>query len=599
VTPEIGLTFAILVGAIVLFASERLPVDAIALLVVLALIVTGLLTPAEAFSGFANPAVIAVASIFILSGGLFQCGIAGRIGRLIVRLGGQSEPRLIAVLMIGTGLLSATMNDVAAVAVLLPAVVSIARQMEIAPSRLLLPLAYGAVMGGTLTLIGTPPNIIVSDVLRQRGEPPLGFFEITLVGAPLLLAGTAFMVTIGRRLLPDRPLRERLSRAELPEELLGIYHLPERIFALNIPAASPVVGRTLTDSAMRQNFDLTVLGVVRGAECVIAPEPSEVLRAGDRLLLEGGPRRVQRAARAWDLESDRVTGNEAELLLAGDTGLVEVTLAPRSRFEGQTLRELGFREKFGLTVLALWRGSEPIEREIADERLRMGDVLLVQGAWRRIRLLQSEPAVIVLLGDEVVPRRTRKASWAVVILLVMVALVVAEVAPISVAALGAALAIILTGCLRMEEAYRTIEWKAIFLVAGTLPLGMAMEKSGAVQWIADVALAPVADMGVLPLLAVLFLTTAALNLAMSNYATAVILAPIAFSIATTQGLDPRPLVLVVALASSVAYATPIAHQSNLLVMGPGDYRFSDYLRVGLPLSLVAFVVILLVVLVLW
>jgi di/tricarboxylate transporter len=599
VTAEIGLTLAILVGAIVLFASERLPVDVIALLVVLALIVTGLLTPSEAFSGFANPAVIAVASIFILSGGLFQCGIAGRIGHLIVRLAGQSEPRLIAVLMIGVGLLSATMNDVAAVAVLLPAVVSIGRQMNISPSRLLLPLAYGGVMGGTLTLIGTPPNIIVSDVLRQRGLAPLGFFEITLVGAPLLLAGTAFMVTIGRRLLPDRPLREKLSRAKLPEELLDIYHLPEHLFALSIPPTSPVVGRNLADSAMRQDFDVTVLGVVRGAECAIAPEPSEVLWAGDRLLVEGGPRRLQRAAEAWDLEFDKVTADETELLLAGDTGMVEATLAPRSRFEGQTLRQLGFREKFGLTVLALWRGGEAIERDIASQRLRMGDALLVQGAWRQIRLLQAEPGLIVLLGDEVVPRRTRKAPWAVVILLAMVALVVAGVAPISVAALGAALAIIITGCLRMDEAYRAIEWKAIFLVAGTLPLGMAMEKSGAVQWIADVVLAPVADMGVLPLLAVLFLTTAVLNLAMSNYATAVILAPIAFSIATSQGLDPRPLVLVVALASSVAYATPIAHQSNLLVMGPGDYRFRDYLRVGLPLSLVAFVVIVLASWVLW
>lgn len=592
-TPEIALTLAILIGAIALFVSERLPVDVVALLLLLVLIVTGVLTPAEAFSGFASPAVIAVASIFVVSGGLFQCGIAGRMGRVLIRLAGESEPRLIVVLMMSAALLSAVMNNVAAVAVLLPAAVGIARQMEIAPSRLLLPLAYGGVMGGTLTLIGTPPNLIVSDVLRQRGLAPLGFFEITLVGVPFLLAGTAFVATMGRHLLPDRPPAERLRRTKLPEELIEIYHLSERVFALNVPASSPVVGLTLAQSRMRHEFGLTVLGVVREPDRLMVAAPSDVLKAGDRLLVEGGPRRLEGAATRWGMEADRATSREAELLAGGDTALVEATLAPRSSFERHTLRELDFREKFGLTVLALWRGSEPIERDIADQPLRIGDALLLQGTWRQVRLLQREPGLIVLLGDEAVPRRTTKAPWAMVALLGMIALVLGGIAPISVAALGAALLIILAGCLRIEEAYRAIEWNVIFLVAGTLPLGLAMEKSGATQWIADVSLAPVAHLGMLPLLAVIFLTTAGLNLAISNYATAVLVAPIALSVGASQGLDPRPLVLAVALASSVAFATPIAHQANLLVMGPGDYRFRDYLRLGLPLTLVAFVVIVL------
>lgn len=592
-TPEIAAALAILIGAVALFVSERLPVDVIALLVVLALVVTGLLTPAEAFSGFASTSVIAVAGVFVVSGGLFQSGVAASIGRLILRLAGRSETRLIVVLMIGAAVVSAAMNNVAATAVLLPVAVGIAREADLAPSRLLLPLAYGAVMGGTLTLIGTPPNLIISGVLAERGLAPLGFFEITLFGVCFVVAGTAFMATIGRRLLPDRPVGEKLRRAKLPEELLDIYRLPDYIFALNLPAASPVVGRTLAESAMRRDFGLTVLGVIRQPERVIAPEPSEVLRAGDRLLVEGGPNRLRRAARAWALEMDQATAKEAELLLAGDTGLVEVTLAPRSSFEGSTLRELAFREKFGVTALALWRGGEPIERAIAEEPLRMGDTLLVQGSWREIRLLRRESGLIVLLPDEAVPRRTRKAPWVVAILLGMIAAVVAGIAPISVAALAAALLIVLTGSLRMEEVYRTIEWKVIFVVAGTLPLGVAMEKTGASQWIADVALSPVASMGVPILLAVLFLATVGLNLAVSNYATAALLGPIAFSMANSQGLDPRPLVLVVALASSVAFATPIAHQANLLVMGPGDYRPRDYVRVGLPLTIVGFVVIVL------
>lgn len=591
-TAEIGLTLAIVVVAIGLFISERLPVDVVALLVVLALVVSGLLAPAEAFAGFASPAVIAVGAIFIVSGALFQTGVAARIGRFIVGVAGESEARLIAVLMIGVALLSAAMNNVAATAVLLPVVVGISRQTNIAPSRLLIPLAYGAVMGGTLTLIGTPPNLIVSEVLSDRGMPPLGFFEITVFGVPFVLAGTAFMVTVGRRLLPERSPREKLRRAKLPEELLDIYHLPEHIFALEIPADSPVVGRTLAESAMRHDFGMTVLGVVRGNERVVDPDPSERLRADDRLLVEGGPRRLKRAASRFGLLSGKATKEEAELLLAGDTGLVEVTLAPRSPFEGQSLREVGFREKYGLTVLALWRSREAIERDIADEPLRIGDVLLVQGSWPRLRLLARDPALIALLADEAVPRRTRKAPWAVGALLVMIAVVVAG-APISVAALGAALFVILTGCLRMEEAYRSIEWNVVFVVAGTLPLGLAMQKTGATQWLAEVLLAPVADMGLLPVAGVLFVTTAGLNLAITNSATAVLVAPVAFSIGLSHGLDPRALTLAVALASSVAFATPIAHQSNLLVMGPGDYHSADYLRVGLPLTAVALAVVIL------
>ncbi len=589
-TIEIALTLLIVAGAIALFVTERLPVELVALLVVLALVATQLLTPAEAFAGFANPAVIAVGAIFVVSAALFQCGLAGYMAEAMLRLAGRSEPRMIALLMIGVAILSAAMSNLAAVAVLLPAVVSISRQSGISPSRLLLPLAYGAAMGGTLTLIGTPPNLIVSDVLTQRGLPPLGFFEITMVGLPLVCAGVVYMLTAGRRLLPDRPAMEKLTRTRLPEELVHIYHLPEYIYALVVPAHSALVGMTLEESAMRRDFGLTVLGVVRRSERVLHPQPSQTIRADDRLLVEGGPRRLERAAGTWDLQPGEASPEETELLLAGGTGLVEVTLAPRSSFEGHSLREVDFREKFGVTVLALWRGGQPIERDIAGEPLHMGDVLLVQGSWARISVLRREPSLIVLFGDDTVPRRRHKAPWAIAIFLGMIALVVSGVAPISVAALSAAVLMVLFGCLRIDEAHRAIEWNIVFVVAGTLPLGAAMEKSGATQWIADVALSPVADWGMLPVLVVLFAITVLINLEISNIATAALLAPIAFSVGVSHGYDPRTLVLAVAVASSIAFATPIAHQSNLLVMGPGDYRSSDYFRVGLPLTLVALVV---------
>ncbi|MDH4208608.1 MAG: SLC13 family permease, partial [Anaerolineae bacterium] len=459
-------------------------------------------------------------------------------------------------------------------------------------SRLLLPLSYAAILGGTLTLIGTPPNLIISEVLRQRGLPPLGFFEITALGLPLVVAGVIYMLTLGRRLLPDRPVSERLRRTRLPEELLEIYRIPQYIHALEVPPASPLVGQTLEDSALRQEYGLTVLGVVRDSVKIIDPDPSERIRVDDRLLVEGGPRRLERAAEMWKLRPGRALPEEAELLLEGDTGLVEVTLAPRSSFEGRSLREVDFREKYGVTVLALWRGGEPVEREISGEPLRTGDVLLVQGSWARLRLLMREPGLIVLFGDEAVARRTRKAPWAIAILLGMIVAVLAGLAPISVAALSAALLMVLTGCLRIEEAHRAIEWNVVFVLAGTLPLATAMEKSGATEWLGDVALAPAAGLGMLPLLAILFLLTASMNVAISNSATAALLAPLAYTVALQTDLDPRPFLLVVAVGSSVAFATPIAHQANLLVMGPGDYRPRDYLRVGLPLSLVAMVVVL-------
>jgi di/tricarboxylate transporter len=590
-TPEIALTLIILAAAVALFVTDRLPLDVVALLLLLSLVLTGLLTPGEAFSGFASSAVIAVGAIFVVSAGLFQSGLAGRMADLMVRLAGTSETRMIALLMVGAAALSAAMNNVAAVAVLLPAVMGICRRIGVSPSRLLLPMSYGAIMGGTLTLMGTPPNLIVSDVLRQHGLAPLGFFETTTLGLPFLLAGLVFMLTAGRRLLPDRPLRDRLRRARLPEELIDIYQIPEHIYTLEVPSQSSLVGRTLEESALRRECGLTVVGMVRGSQKIVDPDPLERIEASDRLLVEGGPRRAGRAADLWGLVSGRASPEDAGVLLTGDTGFVEATLAPRSPFEGRSLRDVDFREKYGVTVLALWRGGEPVERDIADEPLRMGDVLLVEGSWGHIRVLMREPALIVLVGDEAVARRTRKAPIAVAILLGMIVVVVAGLAPISVAALTAALLMVLTGCLRIEEARQAIEWDVVFVVAGTLPLGVAMEKSGATQWIADVVLAPVADLGVLPLLVVLFLITSLMSLATSNYATAALLAPLALSVGAGAGLDPRPLALAVAVGSSVAFATPVAHQANLMVMGPGNYRPGDYARVGIPFTAVALAVL--------
>jgi di/tricarboxylate transporter len=586
-THQIALTLIILVAAIALLVSERWPADVVSLLVMLSLILVGLLTPAEAFASFTNPAVITIGSIFVVSAALFQTGVATKLGRGIARLAGDSEPRLIAALMIGAALLSGVMNNVAVTAVLMPAVIGIGLSIGRAPSRLLLPLSFAAVIGGTLTLIGTPPNLIVSHVLTEGGFPPFGLLDITPIGVTGVLAATLFMITIGRKLLPDQPLEDRLHRARLPSQLLNLYLLPERIFTLHVPSDSPLVGQTLAESSLGRDYGLTVLGIIRQSHCYMAPSPTERICAGDHLLTQGGPRRLQRAAAAKRITWDRATVDETELLI-GDIGVAEVTLTPRSAMASKTLRELDFRERFGLTVLALWRGGEPVERHIGEEPLRQGDAFLVQGPWRKIRLLRNEPGLLVISEDEDIPRRTRKAPWAAAILVGMVVTAIASLLPLTVAAMGAAILTVITGCLRIEEARNAVEWRVVFLIAGMLALSTAMEKTGAVQWVALTVLSPVANQGLLPAMAALFLITAVLTLGISNHATAALIAPIAFSVAVSHGFDPRPLLLAVAVGTSTALLTPFAHPSTLLVMGPGGYKFRDYVRVGLPLSVVLF-----------
>ncbi len=587
-THQIALTLIILIAAIALFVSERWSADVISLLVMLVLTLVGLLTPAEAFASFANPVVISISSIFVVSAALFQTGVATRLGRGIVRWAGDSEPRLIAALMIGAAVLSGVMNNVAVTAVLMPAVIGIALSTGRAPSRLLLPLSFAAVVGGTLTLIGTPPNLIVSHALSEGGFPPFGLLDITPIGIIGVLVAVVSMVTFGRRLLPDRPLEERLHRARLPSQLLGLYRLPERIFTLQVTAESPLVGHTLAESGLGRDHGLTVLGIVRQSHFYMAPSPKERISVGDRLLTQGGLDRLQRAAAATGIVWDRATVDEAELLV-GDVGVAEVTLTPRSSMAGRSLRELDFRERFGLTVLALWRGGEPVERYISEEPLRQGDAFLVQGPWAKIRLLHDQPGLLVLSEDEDVPRRTRKAPWAIVILVGMVIAVAANLLPLPVAAMGAAILMVITGCLQIEEARDAIEWRVVFLIAGMLSLGVAMENTGAAQWVALTVLSPVAKHGSLPAMAALFLLTTVLTLGISNHATAALIAPIAFSVAIGHGFDPRPLLLAVAMGTSAALLTPFAHPSTLLVMGPGGYKFRDYVRVGLPLSLMLFV----------
>jgi di/tricarboxylate transporter len=600
-TSDIALMLTILGIAILLFVVDWLRVDIVALLILLALILTGLITPTEAFAGFSSPAVITVWAIFIVSGGLFHTGVANLVGDRLLKLAGKSVSRLTGLIMGTVGLMSGVMNNVGATAVLLPAVVSIARRVRISPSRLLMPLAFGSLLGGMTTLIGTPPNILVSDALRMAGLEPFSLFDFAPVGLAVMLAGMAYMLLVGRLFLPDRDPVEQLARAEGPEvDLVDFYRLGERLFRARIPHGSPLIGKTLADSELRQNFELSVIGIERRNESRLDVNKDTVLRRGDILLIEGMVDNLVWAEATGQVEVQPEVGVDDRDLQSEAITITEVILSPHSRLVGKTLAEIQFREKYRQSVLAILRDGRPRRTGLVDLPLRFGDTLLVQGTRQSARMLQREPDFVVLTGGgEEGIMRPGKAPLAAALLLVMLVPVVAGWLPIAAAALLAGVLMVLSGCLTMDEAYQAIEWQAVFLVAGTLPLGIAMEKTGTAQFLSRLMVDAVGSLGPTGLLVGFYVLTNLLTQFMSNAASTVLIAPIAISAAQQIGADPRSLLIAVAIAASAGFLTPVAHQSNVLVMNPGGYRFGDFLKVGLPLSLVVLLVLLLVLPLVW
>ncbi len=781
-TIQIALVLFILGAAIVFLVTEWISMEVVALLVLGCLALTGLVSPNEALSGFSNPAVVTVWAVFILSGGLTRTGVGNIIGRYVLRMAGRREMLIVSVIMLSAGVMSALMNNVAVAALMLPVVMDISRQTGLPPSRLLMPLAYGSLLGGLTTLIGTPPNILVSNALRDSGLAPFRLFDYTPIGVTIMVAGTAFVALIGRRLLPARDVARESSTAG-HQDLRDQYELQERMFLLRVPSDSVLANKTLVESRLGSVLGLHVLGIIRDGRTELAPDPSAVIQAGDRLLVEGKvermsevnswrqlhaegdsvdiealmssdihmgemalaanssflgktlneigfrnrfglnvltilrqgkPRRtnlqdialqagdrllVQGPAEKLDalkkisdfqdlgsvsisqlvqeyrlqerllmmrvpelstltdktLEESRLgdalgmrvlciirddmtlpvpepgerlkggdrlimlgkredlsilrglEGLEIEqealpdmsLLESARIGLVEAVLSPRTTLAGKTLRQLHFREKYGLNVLAIWREGRAYRSDLRDMALRFGDALLLYGPRDRLRMLGREPDFLVLTQEAQEAPRLERAKLASAIMGCVLLPVVLGWVPIYIAAVVGAALMVLTRCLNMEEAYRFIEWKAVFLIAGMLPLGTALHKTGAAKLLAEGVVSmvgpfgPVAVMGGvvgLTFLATCFIPTAAL---------VVLMAPIVLSTSTNMGISPHALMMGIAMAASASFMTPISHPANILVMGPGGYRFVDYLKVGVPLTLVVFALIMLVLPYLW
>jgi len=780
-TVEIFIVLVILGVSLILFISEVIRMDLVALLVLGTLAITGLVDAEGAFAGFSNSAVITVWAMFILSEGLTRTGIADVIGRQVMRLAGRREVAMIFVIMITGAVLSAFMNNIGVAALMLPVVVDVARRTRIPASRLLMPLAYSTLLGGLMTLIGTPPNLLISESLALNGYEPFALFDFTPLGGAIMVLGVLFVALFGRFLLPkkrgerdkhvsQRSLRSRYKLHErsfllrvprdsilvgktlgdsrigastgliilslirdgrsdtLPsrqavlrggdgilvqgrvdqfrelrrwsdlviereapvlksmvaakvayaevtitdgsplvgelvrhagfrtrfdvavvgllrksgyrltrlayvplragdrvlvqgerdavenlerfsdftevemlsyERLSEQYHADERMFVVRVPKSSDLAGTTFRKSRLADVFDFRVLAKFREGKLTVMPRGDDVLEGGDLLMIEGQPEDLDVLRGLQDLEID--TGVPANLgaFDSERLTLMDATLDPRSRLAGRTVGELNFRERYGIELAGIWREGETVGADLADERLQIGDALLLLGPRDRLQLLDSDSDFLILTPLGRKPPDTRRAPVASAIMLGVVVSVMLGYAPISVAAVVGGTIMVLTGCLNMEQAYRAIDWRAIFLIAGMLPLGTAMQNTGAATYIADQVMVLLGDAGPWPVIMGLYIVTAMATMIIPTAALVVLMSPIVLSAMGDMGFAPETAMMAVAMAASASFTSPISHPANILVMGPGGYRFVDYLKVGVPLTIVVFIAVMILLPILW
>lgn len=611
---EMWITLIILAAAIILFITERLRVDIVAFGVVVILMITGILTVDEALAGFSNSAVLTIAALFIVGGATMQTGLANSIGRRILTIGGANQTRLMVVLMAAVALLSSFLSDTGTVALLLPAALVLAKGAKLAPSKLLIPLSYGALLGGAITLIGTTPNLIVTEILAENKLEAFTFFSFTPIGAVLLVAGVLFMLLIGRKLLPDRRAKIETQPVENPAELIDLYRLPGNLFHLRVRRHSGLVGQLLAESQLRDEFGINVIGVLRrsspglvhslggriGGEdqpiderVSLVPQPEMELERDDILVVQGSMDQVTRASSKWKLGMQAVNTEEDDQLITKEVGIAEVLLPPRSALVGKNISDLRFGTIYSLNVLGLNRPGSQVRLDVKNARLYFGDILLVQGPWENILALRKFRKDFVVLGQPEASMgapRSNKAGLALAVMVLMLGLMITNVVSVAAASLTAALLMVLLGCLSMDDAYQAIDWKSIILIAGMLPMSTALTKTGLIDLAANGFTEALGSMGPLAVLAALFLVTSLFTQVLSNTATTVLIAPIALAAAQTLDVNAQAFMMAVAIAASMAFASPVASPVNTLVMGAGDYRFGDYLKIGLPMILVMFLV---------
>lgn len=594
ITGELLWVLTVVLGTLVLFATEKLRLDTTALLALLALAVPGLLTPAEALAGFADQSVIIIAALFVVGGAIFRTGLADSLGLYLQRASGTSFTRIVLLLMGATALLSAFLSSTGTVAVMLPVATGLARRARLSPSLLLMPVAFAALLGGSLTLIATPPNLIVSAELEAAGRPGFGFFSFTGPGLLLLGAGMAYMALLGRWLLRERVPAAQGGERPRAAELWERYGLADSLAELRVDAASAAAGRTISEGGFRSQWGVSILSVTSrsaGGPVTREARPETLLQAGDVLTVKGLPEAVAGLAEAGRLGLVR-----NQVPLPASLVLAEALITPASELTGRSPHESQFRDRHGVDIAGIRRGDRFLEGRVSRTRLQTGDALLLLGTAEKLRNLGGPDGGLVLVTEtrelEEASYRRGRAKWAVAIMVAMMAVMALGLLPNVVAALLAALACVLSGCVTMEEAYREISWPSVLLIACMLPLATALQKAGGLDLLVSGLTGLLGGLPGPAVLALMFLLTAGVGLVISNTATAVLVAPVAVQLAGALAVNPHALAMTVALACSAAFVTPVSSPVNTLVLAGGGYRFTDFVRVGLPLLLLHLLVTL-------
>lgn len=599
-TLEILFMFALLAAVIVVFAMDKLPMDLVALSVVVVLALSGTISPQEAVSGFGNSLVLMIAGLFVVGEALLTTGIANRAGSWLLHVGGDSEVRLLLFLLPLVALLSAFMSSTGAVALLIPVVLSVAKKSSLQSGLLFMPLAFCSLIGGMLTLIGTPPNIIVSEQMTQAGLAGFGFFDFTPIGAVIFVVGIGYFLTVGRFLLPTAIAKDTRPKARTIDDFTEQYALGEQLHKLVIEQDSPLVGCTVMELKLRREFEVTPFALKHAANHTTTLLPillNTRMRAGDVLWAYATQAHIKTFCQHHALTEQPKTSREVQRLHE-QFGFAEVLIPPNSSFANQTLKDIKLREHLRLNAIGVCRSQKPLTMSFTERKLAEGDTLLLTGSWAHIRKLVNGKDLLVLdtpVELEDIPVHAGKAITASAIMLAMLIAMTAGWLPNLTVILLAALAMIVTNCVTLKEAYASLNTTSLVLIAGMLPMALAMQKSGAIDYLVQHLMTLFQDVSPTMLCAAFFVLTSLLSQFISNTATTVLLAPIALSTSQLLGYQPEPLMMTVAIAASTAFSTPIASPVNTLVLSPGKYRFTDFIKVGAPLQLITLVITLVLV----
>ena len=582
-------TLSILVIAIGLFISCRIRIDLIAIGVLVALLLFGSIRPEQALLGFANQATATIAAVFVVSAGLVRTGLINWIALHMDKLAGKGEPLLILLLCLVAAVLSAFIVNTAVVAIFIPIAIVLAKNRKIPASRVLIPLSFASQFGGVCTVIGTSTNMLVNGIAVSQGLKPFNFFEFAPLGLVMVAVGIAYLIVTSRWLLPKR-------RGE--QEQVDKYRLADYLAEFQVLGSSPLVGRVWGQSEIKREVKVELANLMREDKVVTRPANTKI-RPGDLLLLHGNLVEIIDLEKKYGLEIIKSVKVRDQQLSSSETQLIEALIPPRSNLIGATLQASDFFRRYKASILAIQRRGRILKERLGDIELNDGDTLLLQGQRSDIsRLMNSVNIIVTNELSELYFRRDR-AIAALMVTLTMVCLAVFNIVPIMVAAIIGGVGMILTRCLTIEEAYSAIDWKIIFLLGGIIPLGLALEQSGAIQLLADTVLKPFLASGSTLLLAATYLVTAILTAFMSNNATAIILVPFAVGLAGFINVDPRPFLVAITFAASTSFATPIGYQTNTMVYSPGGYRFTDFTRIGLPLNILFLILSVVLIPLIW